>query len=175
MKINSENHLINDIYKYDVVLLWMDINNSMSKGFLKYVDVNFPELKYKEIKSGYGDLRKLGKINTIKTKNTTFCIGYVYRNNEISIKLLEECSKAIKTAYNTNRIAAIHILNDEILEKFFNDLDITFYSKEIIDFNLYYYRMFNELREKYKTGVLTKEEYIEKKNNLKLEQNKGIY
>jgi hypothetical protein len=35
--------------------------------------------------------------------------------------------------------------------------------------------MFNELREKYKTGVLTKEEYIEKKNNLKLEQNKGIY
>ena len=80
----------------------------------------------------------------------TFCIGYVYRNNEISIKLLEECLKAIKIMYNANRIAAIHILNDEILEKFFNDLDITFYSKEIIDFNLYYYRMFNELRENIK-------------------------
>lgn len=175
MKINSEDDLIKHIYDYDVIVLWMDINNSMNKGFLKYIDVNFPEIKQKEIKSGYGDLRKLGKINTIKTKNLTFCIGYAYRNNEISIKLLEECSIAIKTAYNTNRIAAIHILNNEILEKFFNDLDITFYNKEIIDFNLYYYRIFNELREKYKTGVLTKEEYIEKKNNLKLEQNKGIY
>jgi hypothetical protein len=27
--------LINDIYNYDVIVLWMDINNSMNKGNLK--------------------------------------------------------------------------------------------------------------------------------------------
>ena len=88
MKFDTENELIKDIYQYDVIVLWMDINNSMKRGFLKYIDVNFPDIKISEIKSGYGDLRKLGKINTIKTKNMIFCIGYVYRNNEISIKLL---------------------------------------------------------------------------------------
>jgi hypothetical protein len=175
MKINSENHLINDIYQYDVVLLWMDINNSMSKGFLKYIDVNFPELKYKEIKSGYGDLRKLGTINNIKSKNITFCACYIYKNNEILLKLLEECSKAVKNTYTKSRIAAIQIFDNEILQKLFDNLDITFYNKEIIDFNLYYYREFNELRTKYKNGIITKEEYTKLKNKLKSEQKNGIY
>ena len=37
MRFNAENELIKDIYQYDVIVLWMDINNSMKRGFLKYI------------------------------------------------------------------------------------------------------------------------------------------
>ena len=59
MRFNTENELIKDIYQYDVIVLWMDINNSMNKGFLKYIYVNFPNIKTEEIKSGYGLLYKI--------------------------------------------------------------------------------------------------------------------
>jgi hypothetical protein len=175
MKINSEDDLIKHIYDYDVIVLWMDINNSMNKGFLKYIDVNFPEIKQKEIKSGYGDLRKLGKINEIKTKNMTFCICYVYKNNQISINLLEQCSFLIKSAYNNKRIATDSIINEDLLKNFFENVDITIYNKEIVNFNLYFYRKFLDLKTKYKNGELTKEEYTKNKELLEKERTKGIY
>lgn len=175
MKIDSQNDLINDIYKFDVIILWMNINNSMNNGFLKYIDVNFPEIKEKEIKSGYGDLRKLGKINEIKTKNMRFCICYVYKNNNISYELVKECSCLIKDQYSTQKIAAVSILNDEILKKCFEDIDITIYNKEIVNFNLYFYKAFLSLRTQYKNGEITKEEYNTRKNNLEKQRRKGIY
>lgn len=175
MNINSENDLINDIYNYDVIVLWMDINNSMNKGILKYIDVNFPEIKQREIKSGYGDLRKLGKINEIKTKNMTFCICYVYKNNQVSINLLEQCSQLIQIRYKDKKIAMVSIINEELMEKIFKNNDITVYNKEIVNFNLYFYRKFLDLRTRYKNGEMTKEEYNKNKECLEKERTRGIY
>jgi hypothetical protein len=175
--INDSENLIENIYKYEGIILWMDINNSMNKGFLKYVDINFPDLKKIEIKSGYGDTRKLGKVNEIKTKNMTFLICYVYKGREISLKLLDECSKVIEKTYNNSRLAFVPPCNENIFFDIFKTLnvDVTIYTKDIIDFNLYYYKKFLTLKTDYKNKLYTKEEYKNKKVLLEEEQKKGIY
>lgn len=177
MKFNLDGDLIKELYNYDVILLWMDINNSMSKPFLKYIDVNFPDIKKTEIKSGYGDLRKLGTVNEIKTKNMTFCVCYAYKNKDFSIKLLQECSKEVNRLYNNKRIATVSVINNDLFKKVFDwtNLDITVYCKEILDFNLYYYRKFLYLKTKFKKNEINKDEYVEQKNKLETERTKGIY
>ena len=50
IKIVNDKNLIFDVWKYDVILVPMSINNSMNKGFKYEIGINFPHVKEEERK-----------------------------------------------------------------------------------------------------------------------------
>ena len=73
MRIIKNKQLIEDIYNYDVVLFGMGINNAMNKGFSYDIALNFPDVRVNENSTGYGDLRKYGKIHVNAWNNLSKC------------------------------------------------------------------------------------------------------
>lgn len=166
--------LIKDVYRYDVVLLLMDIYNSMSSGFLKNVAVNFPDVRTIEAKNGYGDKRKRGTIFQIDSNDgVTFCVCYCSNN------LLDSCLEKVALKYNGCNIASILYNKDdiEIYEYYFgnsNNTNVTLYDDDD-DFNLKYFHKYQTLRNSYKQKEINKAEYIRQKDLLEWERTNGIY
>ena len=57
--------LVNEVQKYDVILVGASIYNSQGNGFQKKLCRNFPEIDRINKQTNYGDVNKLGNCQII--------------------------------------------------------------------------------------------------------------
>ena len=80
--IIKDKFLIEDIKKYQIVLVPMSVNNSMNSGFAYEIGLNFPAIKEKVQTTPYGDRRKLGTVSVFKDDGITFCICFMHTGGQ---------------------------------------------------------------------------------------------
>lgn len=197
MQTINNRQLIEDVFQYDVVLFGMGINNSTNNGFSYDIAINFPEVKDSENNTGYGDLRKYGKIHeTVVNEKLSFCACYCYniglkkRNNGVFIDYdkLEECLTSVKAKYKGKKIASPIIGQDiydgngdkarllDIFAKVFGgDTDLTLYDFEQGDFKRDRYQEAVNIRYEYAHGMITKDEFKHRRKYNEWKRLHGIF
>ena len=196
METIHNKQLIEDIYKYDVIIYGMGINNAMNNGILYDIALNFPEVKDSEDCTGYGDMRKYGNIHEIKISGgLIFCACYCYdvglknkNNSFIVYDFLKSCLKQVCKKYKRKKIASpiigcspydgngdkekiISIYN----EMFSDGYDITLYDVDQQDFKKERYKEAVALRKKYIDGEITKKEFFELRKINEWKRLNGIF
>jgi hypothetical protein len=73
-----EINLIEDVFKYDLILLGTGIHNALGNGFQYDVKINFPKVEETVKKTPYADSRKLGTVEVING-NPIFCVGFIHK------------------------------------------------------------------------------------------------
>lgn len=184
--------LINDVFKYDVILIGTSINNALGNGFQRQVRINFPVVDEINKSTNYGDIRKLG---TVKVVGTTpiFCLCYINKSKRrpdinpdyLDYDSLEKCLKLINENFKGKQVASTILgLSDyegngdrekiiEIIENNSNNLDIYLYDYQQLDYE-------QERKDKWYSIVnnienLSPEEYRERKKQFHWEDKFGIY
>jgi hypothetical protein len=184
--------LINDIFKYDVILVGTSINNALGNGFQRQVRINFPIVDEVNKSTNYGDIRKLG---TVKVVGTTpiFCLCYINKSKRrpdlypdyLDYDSLEKCLNLINENFKDKRVASTIIgLSDyegngdkekimKIIEANSNNLDMYLYDYQQLDYE-------QERKDKWYAIVnnienLSPEEYRDLKKQFHWEDKFGIH
>lgn len=185
---------INNIFKYDVILFSMGINNSMSKGFPYEIGLNFPEVLESENRTDYGNKRKLGTIHQTECDGITFVACYIhdggYHKNEngsyINYEAFVECLKKVRDTYPDKKIATNLIGSNEydgnfesnkIIETFnliLSECNVTIYTKER-DYKLEIYKEICKAKRLFKENDISKEEYFSLRTDIEWRAKNGIY
>jgi hypothetical protein len=76
--IITEKSLIEDIFKYDIILVGTGIHNALGNGFQYDIKINFPFVEKAVKKTPYADSRKLGTVIVVNY-NPIFCIGFIHK------------------------------------------------------------------------------------------------
>ena len=166
--------LINDIKKYDVVLLIMNINNSMPDGFLREVAINFPSVKEKEIESGYGDKRKYGDVYHIDDV-VQFYVCYAIRAGQVDEECLKQSLEKASGLCKDMKVASVLTGNEEIYKQYFNESTLYLYDDVSIGQKAVLYWKVKELKRQLKEKEITREKYEEELNKIQWERFHGIY
>ena len=195
IKIIKNKNLINDIFSYDVILFPMGINNSMNKGFVYELGLNFPEILSNENEMGYGDIRKLGNIHENKVDGLIFTACYIHsggyhKNSDgsyLDVESLKKCLKEINDVYKGKKIGSL-ILGSSTFDGNYNKTEVIKLFKELCkDCELYLYengesdyildifREITETRAKYKNKIISKDEYIKLRSNIEWRRRNGIF
>lgn len=195
LKLIKNKDLIYDVLKYDVVLVSMNINNSMNKGFKYDISLSFPDIRKKEMETPYGDRRKYGTVLAIESNKTIFCICYMYeipynRKNKVDFvkyDALEKCLKDINNKFKGMKIASTVMGNDkyegngnysrimETFKKCCNDLDITLYDYQQTDRNTEFYKMGLTLLNEKRNKKISDSDYKEKHKRLESLRKNGFH
>jgi hypothetical protein len=184
--------LINDVFKYDVILVGTSINNALGNGFQRQVKINFPVVDDINKTTNYGDIRKLG---TVKVVNTTpvFCLCYINKSKRrpdinpdyLDYISLENCLKLINDNFKGKRIASTILgLSDyegngdknkimDIFKQNSSDIDLYLYDYQQMDYE-------QERKDKWFSIVnninnMSPEEYREQKKRFHWEDKFGIF
>ena len=78
MMIIEDRDLIYDVKDYDIVLVGLNIMNTMGNGFPHKVAVSFRKVSEVNKGTAYGDPRKLGTVKVVPGE-PTFCLCYISR------------------------------------------------------------------------------------------------
>lgn len=70
--------LIEEIYKYDVIIVGTGIHNSLGNGFQHDIKINFPNVEQAVKKTPYADIRKLGTV-TVINGTPIFCVCFIHK------------------------------------------------------------------------------------------------
>lgn len=70
--------LIEDVFKYDIIIVGTGIHNALGNGFQYDVKINFPFVESTVKKTPYADIRKLGTVTVINGK-PIFCVGFIHK------------------------------------------------------------------------------------------------
>jgi hypothetical protein len=184
--------LINDIFKYDVILVGTSINNALGNGFQRQVRINFPIVDEVNKSTNYGDIRKLGTVKVVGT-TTIFCLCYINKSKRrpdlypdyLDYDSLEKCLNLINENFKDKRVASTIIgLSDyegngdkekimKIIEANSNNLDMYLYDYQQLDYE-------QERKDKWYAIVnnienLSPEEYRELKKQFHWEDKFGIH
>lgn len=199
-----EQDLLPNIKNYDVILFGMGLNHSFNQGFLYDLALNFPDIKQHENQgTGYGDRRKYGTIFSIVSHEKSvdgkiFCACYMndggYRRKKgnldcVRYDSLEKSLIAARDRYKGRgfKMAAPIIganyydgYGDKekilsIFMKVFTDVDIDIYDYVQKDFKLELFKESNKTYNDYKNGIIDKETYKKKMNELSWKKNHGIF
>ena len=195
--IIKDKQLIEDVYNYDVVLFGMGINNSMNKGFVYDIALNFPDVRENENSTGYGDIRKYGRIHETKNEDgVVFCACYCYNlglkrkcnGAFIDYEALENCLNEVYKKHKNSRIACPIIGQDkydgngdknkiiEIFNRVFSsECDVTLYDFVQQDFRTERYREAVSARKKYTDGKISKDEFKHLKKINEWKRLNGIF
>lgn len=182
--------LINDVKKYDLVLVGTSILNKLGNGFQYKVGLNFPEVfEASKVMSKYGDLNKLGKVDFVDTE-PNFALCYITKGryrpkikpDALEYEALRRCLKLVKKHYSGVSIAST-IMGSSIYEGGGDRDRIISIFNEVLgdeDVTLYDYVQKNVTEEKkllWKnvTDKLGTTEYEEVKKKYFWEINFGIY
>ena len=110
--------LYDDVDKYDAILIGTNINCSMSQGFQRKVMLNYPYVQEENMKTKYGDEKKLGTVLECKKEGLpTFILLYIAKGNTrpdinkeyLSYEALENCLKIINILYKGHNLASTFI------------------------------------------------------------------
>lgn len=110
--------LIEDVTKYDVILVGTNTYHTMGNGFQKKIRVNYPETYKLNLSTKYGDKNKLGsRLNTINS-NPIFSLcfithGYNFRPDinpdYLDYEALEKCIKSANSEFSGLNVATTAI------------------------------------------------------------------
>lgn len=196
MTIIEDKDLIYDVKGYDVVLVGLNIMNTMGNGFPHKVAVSFKNVAKKNKETAYGDPRKLGTVRVVKGEpdGPYFALCYISRGryrpdkipDTVDYEALEKCLHRVNGAFKGQRVATTIIGNSEfegggdrdkimkLLEEM-PDVDLYVYDYEQIDYRLEDNLTYKTIRYDYFTKKITKEEYYERKKKYIWERTMGLY
>lgn len=196
MKIIEDRDLIYDVMDYDMVMVGVNIMNTMGNGFQHKVALSFKWVAKCNKQSAYGDPRKLGTVRVIKDKiGPIFCLCYISRGryrpdkkpDTVDYEALASCLELINRNFSGKRIATTIIGHSEfegggdrerilkLLEEKLPDVDLYVYDYEQIDYRLEDNLTYKTIKYDYLTKKITKEEYYERKKKYIWERTLGIY
>lgn len=110
--------LYDNVDKYDAILIGTNINCSMSQGFQRKVMLNYPYVQEENMKTKYGDEKKLGTVLECKEEGQpTFILLYIAKGNTrpdvnkeyLSYEALEKCLKIVNVLYKGCNLASTFI------------------------------------------------------------------
>ncbi len=117
IKIIKNVDLINDIDKYDVILVGTNTYHTMGNGFQKKIRFKCPESYKLNLTTKYGDKKKLGnRVSTNETPKISLCFitdGYNFRPDlkpdYLDYESLEKCIKTANIEYSGLNVATTFI------------------------------------------------------------------
>lgn len=194
-KLISNIELIPHIFKYEVVLFPMGINNSMNSGFAYEIALNFPEVKESENYTNYGDKRKLGTIHETVVDNIVFCACYIHgggfhKNKDGSFMEyhhLESCLNVVEKKYKNKKIATIVLGGNktdgngdrsriiELIKKTFNECDIDVYDYEEVEYRTKLFKEIAALHKRFVDKEINGDEYIKERSKIEWRRRNGIF
>ena len=195
IKILKNKELILNIFKHDVILFPMGVNNSTNKGITYEIALNFPEVKESENETGYGNLNKLGTINETQVSGISFVACYIhsggYKKNSdgsfLNYEALEKCLSLVNEKYSGKKIATIFLGEEntsgngnrdkilEIFNKTITDCSVTIYDYEIVDYKLKMFREIAAVRKRLKDKEITRKEYFKIRSEIEWRRKNGIF
>ncbi len=197
MKIIKDKDLIYDIKDYDVVLVGLNIMNTMGNGFQHKVALSFKNVAMCNKETAYGDPRKLGTVHVVRGKpnGPLFALCYISRGryrpdkvpDTVDYKALADCLDLIKKTFPTSKIATTIMGYSEfegggdrdkilgIMKKHLDGMNVYVYDYEQIDYRLEDNLTYKTIKNDYFSGKITKEEYYERKKKYLWERTIGFY
>jgi len=152
VNIIKSDKLIDELDKYDVILVGTNLYAIMSEGFQRKVMAMYPYVFEANLNSRYGDINKLGTIlECKKEEQPTFIICFITKGNRfrphvekdyLSYEALEKCLKLVNVIYKGKKVGSTLLGatrfdgngdKERIIEIFnntCNDIDITLYDYE---------------------------------------------
>ena len=114
MTIIEDKDLIYDVKDYDVVLVGLNIMNTMGNGFPHKVAVSFKDVAASNKETAYGDPKKLGSVRVVKSKNGPyFALCYISRGryrpdripDTVDYEALGQCLQLVNRAFKGQKVA----------------------------------------------------------------------
>ena len=111
----KECDLYEHINEYDAILIGTGTYCSMSQGLQRKVMLNYPYVQDENMKTKYGDKKKLGTVLECKENGKpTFILMYAYEGNfrpdknkeYVSYESVEKCFKIINILYKDKKLAS---------------------------------------------------------------------
>ena len=191
--------LVNEVQKYDVILVGASIYNSQGNGFQKKLCRNFPEIDRINKQTNYGDVNKLGTCQIItsyvKDGFPIFVLCYINKGryrpdlypDALCYDALESCLTLVDSHFKGKKIGMTLLGNSEFegggnAEKIY---EIIGNFSENNEYYIYDYiqkpiaeedsEIYNTIKQDYKEGILTLEEYNDKRCRYFWQQNFGKY
>ena len=152
INVIQDKDLIEDIDKYDLILVGTNVYCNLSQGFQRDVALNYPYVRELNFNTKYGDVDKLGTILYCEDdkQKEKFCLLFICRGfpprlkkgeliDYLSYESLESCLKKINILYKGLNVACPLLGCSrfdgngdkekvmEIIRKSIKDLDLTVY------------------------------------------------
>lgn len=174
IEIIKDINLINDVGKYDVILVGTNCYQAMKNGFQGDVALYFPYVLKKNCDTRYGDIAKLGSVIECSEDNApTFALlfiskGYNFRPDKesdyLSYESIEKCMKLVNVLYKGKRIATTKIGCDRNDGNGDWDKVLKIIEGNITDCNLFIYDFYQEENEEKWLKSFKKNIELKKKN-----------
>lgn len=199
MTIIEDKDLIYDVSAYDVVLVGVNIMNTMGNGFQHKVALSFKNVAMSNKETAYGDPRKLGTVRVVRGKaplaSPLFALCYISRGryrpdripDTVDYEALANCLELIDKEFRGKRVATTIMGHADfegggdrerimrLLEEKLTDVDLYVYDYEQIDYRLEDNLSYKTTRNEYLAGKIDKEEYYERKKKYVWERTYGFY
>lgn len=149
IKIISDVNLMDDISKYEIILIGTNVYCTLSQGIQRDIALNYPYVRNENLNTKYGDVSKLGTVLECKCDGEPTIVllymyrGYPYRKSMdedyLDYQSLEKCLKKINKIYKEKKIATTLLGCSrfdgngnkekviEIMNKTLKDVDVTVY------------------------------------------------
>ena len=193
IKIIKDKDLILDVKKYDVILIASNILCSSGVGFQYQIGLNFPQVKYANMKTKYGDIRKLGTCKVSVVDNIAFCLCYISKgsfgikryNDNVDYDALKSCLSLVNDNFKGKNIACTILGSDvlefcgdkekikSIFEEKMCDCNVFLYDYEQEDYHDIRYKEWERIKNVLETDGY--EKYREEKLKYKWKNTFGIY
>ena len=190
--IIKDKFLIEDIKKYQIVLVPMSVNNSMNSGFAYEIGLNFPAIKEKVQTTPYGDRRKLGTVSVFKDDGITFCICFMHTGGQskqleyVKYDSLADCLDLININFKDETVVS-PILGStkydgrgdkekiiDIFEEHCPDINLILYDYEERNFMDEIYYRTTTVTQKFRRKEITHEEMMVEIDKIMWEKFNGI-
>lgn len=198
-EINIGTDLIDEIQKYDVILIGTSIKNSLGNGFQHKIGVNFRDVLIKNNETNYDDPKKLGTCEVItsyvKQGFPIFVLCYItkgrYRPDIIPDALdydaLKSCLELVNEHFKGKKVASTLMGSEKyegggdsreiykIIANACTDIDLYIYDYIQRNFREENYDNYLNIVNEYAKGKITREEYNKRKIKHLWEQSFGKY
>lgn len=190
--IIKDKFLIEDIKKYQIVLVPMSVNNSMNSGFAYEIGLNFPAIKEKVQTTPYGDRRKFGTVSVFKDDGITFCICFMHTGGQskqfeyVKYDSLADCLDLININFNGETIVSPILGSTKydgrgdkekiigIFEEHCPDINLILYDYEERNFMDEIYYRTTTVTQKFRRKEITHEEMMVEIDKIMWEKFNGI-
>lgn len=191
--------LIDEIKKYDVILIGTSIKNSLGNGFQHKIGVNFRDVLLRNKETNYDDPKKLGTCEVItsyvKQGFPVFVLCYItkgrYRPDKqpdaLNYEALTNCLELVNKHFKGKKVATTLIGSEkyegggdakkiyQIIADTCDDIDLYIYDYIQENFLIEEQNIYKEIAYARKNELISHEEYEEKMKKYLWEKNFGKY
>lgn len=191
--------LIDEIKKYDVILIGTSIKNALGNGFQHKIGVNFKNVLIKNKETNYDDPKKLGTCEVITTYVKQgfpiFVLCYITKGryrpdiqpDALDYNALRSCLELVNNHFKGKKVATTLIGSEkyegggdakkiyEIIADTCDDIDLFIYDYVQEDYNEVNKNEYLKIASERKNNLISHEEYEEKMKKFLWEKEFGIY